>query len=251
VAGSVAGNVAGGAKERLSDGWVVMKQTQAIAVPGDGAEGLVPQPCHLYGTGGHAFVVMDVIESLGWSVGQLFDDRPPVSFCYPSDQNWPVELGLCYPDFTRPAGPFLITIGDCQIRKAIAQQLQGPFATAISPTALVSPTAQIGAGTVVLQGATIQALAEIGQHVIINTRASIDHEVRIGDYAHISPMATLCGNVHVGEGSWIGAAAVVIPGVKIGKWATVGAGAVVIRDVPDGVTVVGNPGREKQRAASG
>jgi len=31
--------------------------------------------------------------------------------------------------------------------------------------------------------------------------------------------------------------------IKIGKWATIGAGAVIIKDVPDGVTVVGNPGR--------
>lgn len=30
---------------------------------------------------------------------------------------------------------------------------------------------------------------------------------------------------------------------KIGEWCTIGAGAVIIHDVPDGATVVGNPGR--------
>jgi acetyltransferase EpsM len=34
-----------------------------------------------------------------------------------------------------------------------------------------------------------------------------------------------------------------IQGIKIGKWCAIGAGIVIIRDVPDGATVVGNPGR--------
>ena len=33
------------------------------------------------------------------------------------------------------------------------------------------------------------------------------------------------------------------PGIKIGKWCTIGAGAVIIKDIPDGATAVGNPGR--------
>ena len=40
-----------------------------------------------------------------------------------------------------------------------------------------------------------------------------------------------------------GASAFIIPGIKIGKWATIGAGTVVIHDVPDNVTIVGNPGK--------
>ncbi|HZW78021.1 MAG TPA: acetyltransferase, partial [Flavobacteriaceae bacterium] len=36
----------------------------------------------------------------------------------------------------------------------------------------------------------------------------------------------------------------IIPGVNIGKWCTIGAGAVILHDVPDGATVVGNPGRK-------
>ena len=42
----------------------------------------------------------------------------------------------------------------------------------------------------------------------------------------------------------IGANATIVCGITIGKGATVGAGAVVTKDVPPGVTVVGNPARE-------
>lgn len=47
----------------------------------------------------------------------------------------------------------------------------------------------------------------------------------------------------VKEGASIGAGAVIVCGVTIGKGALVGAGAVVTKDVPDGMTVVGNPAR--------
>ena len=49
--------------------------------------------------------------------------------------------------------------------------------------------------------------------------------------------------VSIGRNVWIGAGALVLPGVTIGDDALIGAGSVVTRDVPAGVTVVGNPAR--------
>ncbi|HLS31877.1 MAG TPA: DapH/DapD/GlmU-related protein [Flavobacteriaceae bacterium] len=42
---------------------------------------------------------------------------------------------------------------------------------------------------------------------------------------------------------FIGANSVVKEGINIGDHVIIGAGSVVIKDVPDGCTVVGNPGR--------
>ncbi|MCB0083940.1 MAG: maltose O-acetyltransferase, partial [Caldilineaceae bacterium] len=47
----------------------------------------------------------------------------------------------------------------------------------------------------------------------------------------------------VGDFAFIGAGAVLLPRIQIGAHATVGAGAIVTKNVPDGVTVVGNPAR--------
>ncbi|HWK66156.1 MAG TPA: sugar O-acetyltransferase [Rhizobiaceae bacterium] len=49
--------------------------------------------------------------------------------------------------------------------------------------------------------------------------------------------------VFIGEKVWIGGGAIILPGVSIGSGAIVGAGAVVTGDVPEGVTVIGNPAR--------
>ena len=190
----------------------------------------------LYGASGHAKVIIDILGSAGIRVSGLFDDNPAIKELYGRK-----VLG-------KYAGQALdalliISIGDNAIRAKIAQSLQLDFGKAIHSKSIVSPSASIAAGTVVMQGAVVQADAFVGKHVILNTRASVDHDCAIGDYSHISPGAVLCGGVEVGEGSHIGAGAVVIPGVTIGKWCRIGAGAVVIRDVPDHCTAVGNPAR--------
>lgn len=119
----------------------------------------------------------------------------------------------------------------------------GTIPRLIHPSATVSPTATIGAGTHVAPQVVIHPLAQVGEVVILNTGCIIEHDCVIGDACHISPGAVLAGGVTVGERTWIGANATVINNIKIGKDVIVGAGSVVIRDLPDGVTAVGNPAR--------
>jgi maltose O-acetyltransferase len=51
--------------------------------------------------------------------------------------------------------------------------------------------------------------------------------------------------VHIGRHVWIGGGAIILPGVTVGDEAVIGAGSVVTRDVPAGVTVMGNPARPR------
>lgn len=184
----------------------------------------------LYGASGHAKVIIDILHANNESVEALFDDNESLTHL----MDYPVWRA------SEVRGPLIISIGNNHIRKKIAEVLNVSFGKAIHPSAISSPAASVGEGTVVMQGAIIQSCSEIGKHCIINTGASVDHECVLEDYVHISPHATLCGNVHVGEGTWIGAGAVVIPGVRIGKWCVIGAGSVVTKDIPDHVLAVGN-----------
>lgn len=188
---------------------------------------------NLFGAGGHAKVIKDIIEAQGDKVEVMYDDSPHCSVIH--------NIPVVKTSDAEIVAPLIISIGSNKVRKIIADRYPIKYGRALHPKAIISPHSQIGEGTVVMQGAVIQSDAEIGTHCIINTGASIDHECKIGDFVHISPQTTLCGNVHVGEGTWIGAGTVVIPGVKIGKWCTIGAGSVVIRDIPDGAVAYGNP----------
>ncbi|HIT83113.1 MAG TPA: acetyltransferase [Candidatus Avibacteroides faecavium] len=185
---------------------------------------------YLYGASGHAKVIIDILTASCVQIDALVDD------------NMEIDLLSGYPVLHEYRGlsPFIVSIGDNSIRKKIVEKLNSDFATAVHPSAIISPSATIGEGSVVMQGAIVQACATIGKHCIVNTGASVDHECKIGDFAHISPHSTLCGNVTVGEGTWIGAGTIIIPGIKIGKWSIIGAGSVVTRDIPDGVLAVGN-----------
>lgn len=187
----------------------------------------------LYGASGHAKVIIDILRQKGIDVEALIDDNPEVNVL----QGKPVRHVFS------GETPMILSIGSNRVRKMLDEKLDTTFATAISPTAIVSPSVTVGDGSVVMQGAILQTEVKVGRHCIINTGACVDHECRIGDYVHLSPHATVCGDAEIGEGTWIGAGATVIQCVKVGKWSVIGAGAVVIEDIPDGVLAVGNPAR--------
>lgn len=126
------------------------------------------------------------------------------------------------------AGAF-IAVGDNGNRKAESERLAGmKFVRLIHPSAVVSRTAEIGEGTIVMAGAVIQAHAKIGKHCIINTNAVCDHHTVVGDFAHIAPGVHLCGAVVVGEGALVGVGACAVPGAQIKPWSLVKAGGVAL-----------------------
>ena len=187
---------------------------------------------YLYGAGGHAKVILDLLKSNDITVSEIFDDNPAIeSF-----------MGI-HVSHSNVCSPLIISIGNNRIRKAIAEKINKDIFSSFQydKTAIISDKASIEKGTVVMQGAIIQSSVKIGKHCIINTGVSIDHDCTIRDYVHIAPRSTLCGNVTVGEGSFIGAGTIVVPNIKIGKWAVIGAGSVVTHDIPDNVVAYGSP----------
>ena len=109
------------------------------------------------------------------------------------------------------------------------------------PSAVVSPSAMLGEGTVVLAGAIVGTRAVAGVNVIVNSGAIFEHDCVIGDHVHLASGATLAGGVRVGEEAHIGAGATIREQLSIGARAVVAAGAVVIRSVRDGDKVAGVP----------
>ena len=201
----------------------------------------------VFGAGGHAKVVIDIIEQQGiYAIAGLLDDDPRHQgkrfFAYP-------VLG------TRAALPALlsaqlrhaiVTVGDNAARAAVAAYLEQQgwrFASAVHPRASIGRGVEIAPGSVVMAGCVVNPDTSLGAHVIVNTGATVDHDCRIGDAVHIAPGCHLCGGVSVGAGSLLGAGSTVTPGVSIGSKVIVGAGSTVIRDIADAAKVSGSPAR--------
>ena len=206
------------------------------------------QKVFIFGTGGHARVVIDIIEKQGlYGIFGLVDDdvkSKGASICGYQVIGGKSELLHLRDTDTLDTG--IVAIGDNSDRwKTAAWMDENAFklAVAIHPSAQLSRGVEVGLGTVIMAGVTINSGARIGRNVILNTQASVDHDCTVADGAHIAPGAILCGTVMVGARTFVGAGSTVIENLTIGEDSIIGAGATVIRDLPNRVTAVGSPAR--------
>jgi UDP-perosamine 4-acetyltransferase len=197
----------------------------------------------ILGGGGHAKVVIDILEQAGEVdiAGFVSPGEQPDTFCgYPrlgSDDDLAGTLGAG----VRSA---FVAIGDNRRRMDCIRSVKRQgfhLINAISPAAIVSPRATLCQGIAVMPGAVINAGSRIEDGAIVNTNASVDHDCVIGACAHVAPGTALAGCVSLGEGVFLGTGSSVIPNITIGPWTTVGAGAVVVADLPDHVVAMGVP----------
>ena len=133
--------------------------------------------------------------------------------------------------------------------------------TRIWQFAVVLKGAQVGRDCNICAQTFIENDVVLGDNVTVKCGVQLWDGLRIGNNVFIGPNATFCNDKHPKSGNRdfecmktiveddvsIGANATILPGVKLGKGCVIGAGAVVTKDVPTGMTVVGNPAREIMR----
>ncbi|WP_156486729.1 acetyltransferase, partial [Synechococcus sp. MIT S9504] len=165
----------------------------------------------LLGAGGHGRVIAETALATGrFNRISFLDDRCCGPGQLPDQLGCPVIGPLSAaldPHIRQQFSAAIVAIGNAALRV----QWLPSLATAgyevpalVHPTACVSPSAQLGVGSVVFAQACIQAQAIIGSGAILNTSCSLDHDAQLGNGVHVCPGAHLAGEVQVGNRSWIG-----------------------------------------------
>lgn len=209
----------------------------------------------IFGTGGHAAVVRDCIDPACFSAIGYIDDLAEKGT---KIDGLPVLGGVADLPAILAEHPLLagvIGIGANHVRRIIAKKAERlcpslEWSRIIHPSAIISPRAGIGAGTVIVAGAVVNTRAQIGQHVIINTGSNIDHDNMFADYSSTGPGVSTGGSVRLGTCSHIGIGTSVRHGVSIGDYSVIGGQSFVNRDIGDHKVAYGIPVREvRERSA--
>ena len=199
---------------------------------------------YLIGAGGHAKVILALLEAQGRKCLGIYDDNEQLHGT--TLLGVPV-IGAVREMSDRCDISAVIAIGDNAVRKRIAESFRNIcWATLVHPHSWVHSSVKIEEGSVVFAGAVIQPDTHIGKHTIINTSASVDHDCRIGDFCHIAPGCHLAGGVTVGDNTFVGIGTGIIPSIELAPGSVIGAGASVIRNTYVSGTYVGVPANRIQ-----
>lgn len=198
----------------------------------------------IMGGGGHGAVVADAAaESDRWSDIVFLDDDTSIKQVLDYSVAGPLSE---FRSFLDSRTEVVVAIGNNRRRLELLElvgQSGGNITTIMHPSAIVSRSADISAGTVIFAGSIIGPGTKVGAGCILNTGATVDHDCVIEDGVHISPGANIAGGVEIGACTWIGIGSSVRELINIGSDSIVGAGAAVVSDVESGNTVVGVPAR--------
>jgi sugar O-acyltransferase (sialic acid O-acetyltransferase NeuD family) len=193
----------------------------------------------IYGAGGHAKAVMEMVQAIGsFQIAGILDDKVA-----PGTQVLDIPvLG------TREVMPRLIHQGlhqaangvggilDINIRVKLFEMMEQSglmFPALVHPRATVELSASVGDGVQVFANAYVGSSAKLNPRCMVNTNAVVSHDCEIGSYTHIAPGALLAGHVHVGDRSLVGMGVTTAIGLKIGNGVRIGNGAIIYADVPD------------------
>ena len=159
-----------------------------------------------------------------------------------------ISLNQASKDF--PGAEMILASGDPEGRVKMFNAAKSSgfrLPTVIDDTASVSFNACVGEATIICARSILAARSQVGSNVLVNVHSIIGHDVFVDDAAVLASMVNTGGGCRIGKRAMLGMGVTLRPGISIGKNTTVALGSTVFSDVPNDVTVVGNPARVSRK----
>lgn len=140
-----------------------------------------------------------------------------------------------------------VPIGNNAVRVELLKEFEDKgfyIPSFIHPQAIVHSSVLLGKAVYILPGTNIMPLTSIGDYCMMSVNTVVSHHTILEQGVFLSFGVNIGASMVLEKYTYVGIGATIMTGVKsVGEKSLIGAGAVIIRDVPDGATVVGNPGR--------
>ena len=143
---------------------------------------------------------------------------------------------------------FIVAIGNNDLRLKFMLKiinLGGETPTLIHPTAIISPSVQIGNGVYIQANAYLWTKVKVNDFCIISPNVVIAHHTTIGEACLISTMTAVGASIKIKDRVFVGMGSTIVTGISlIGENTTVGAGAVVLKNLEANSVYAGVPAKK-------
>lgn len=188
----------------------------------------------VFGAGGHSRVIQEIIMQHGKYeieaivVSAIFD---------PSDREWPAPL-IAEADLKKTtATQAVLALGNNELRERIYKDIMKvrdfTFPSLVHKSAIVSPDAELGSGSIIMAGCIIQNGVRLGSHCLINSGTIVDVDAVIGKFVDIGLGSVIGRNVTVGEFANIGLRTTINENLHIPERGIVRPGQLMIKNSSD------------------
>ena len=184
----------------------------------------------IFGCGGHAKIVLDCIK--------LGKNYTPIGFIDNQNYNLKLSKRIKYLGTIKNFNKIIkghdlkqlfgvVAIGSNFMRRKIVNEVNKlnkkfKWTNVIHPSIVISNSAKIGLGNMILAGSIICSDTVIKDHVSINTGTYIDHDNIFSDFSSTGPAVATGGNVNLGKLSFLGIGTTVRHNITIGENTVVG-----------------------------
>jgi NDP-sugar pyrophosphorylase family protein len=202
----------------------------------------------LYIVGNTAFVkpVLDFADAMGLTIDGIVDVNTLLGMEAKAEAkagrvDWPQQIPqLADLEALKDVEDLelIVAIEDNKMREdfvkfAVGEKLNAKFISLIHPSAILSPSALIGEGSIVLKGAYIGPDVTVGRFCVIGPVVTIGPDCLLADFVSLGSNVHMEEKVKIAEGAKLNANVSVVEGVEIGSWCEVPLRKVVEGDVLD------------------